>query len=103
MVSQSVSWPQTLEHLLNGGVLVPDQAAALMRAWLSEELTPVQTGAFLAAIRSRGVNGGELGAMAAVLRDLPWAQLAFGAVAASAVAGGDLREGRRGQRAPELD
>ena len=69
MVSQSVPWPQTLEHLLNGGVLVPDQAAALMRAWLSEELTPVQTGAFLAAIRSRGVNGGELGAMAAVLRE----------------------------------
>ena len=69
MVSATVSWPQTLELLLNGGVLVPDQAAALMRAWLSEELTPVQTGAFLAAIRARGVNGGELGAMAAVLRE----------------------------------
>ena len=69
MVSPSVSWPQTLEHLLNGGVLVPDQAAALMRAWLSEELTPVQTGAFLAAIRARGVNGAELGAMASVLRE----------------------------------
>ena len=69
MVSQSASWPQTLEHLLNGGVLAPDQAAALMRAWLSEELTPVQTGAFLAAIRARGVNGGELGAMASVLRE----------------------------------
>ena len=69
MVSSSASWPQTLEHLLNGGVLDPDLAAALMRAWLSEKLTPVQTGAFLAAIRARGVNGAELGAMASVLRE----------------------------------
>ena len=69
MDSSLVSWPQTLEHLLNGGVLSPDEAAALMTAWLSEELSPVQTGAFLAALRARGVNGGELGAMAAVLRE----------------------------------
>ena len=68
MVSPSLSWPQALEHLLDGGVLSPDDASALMEAWLSEELTPVQTGAFLAALRARGVNGAELGAMASVLR-----------------------------------
>ena len=68
MVSSTFSWPQALEHLLNGGVLSPDDASALMEAWLSEDLTPVQTGAFLAALRARGVNGAELGAMASVLR-----------------------------------
>ena len=54
MVSSTLSWPQALEHLLNGGVLSPDDASALMEAWLSEDLTPVQTGAFLAALRARG-------------------------------------------------
>ena len=68
MVSSTLSWPQALEHLLNGGVLSPNDASALMEAWLSEDLTPVQTGAFLAALRARGVNGAELGAMASVLR-----------------------------------
>ena len=68
MVSPTLSWPQALEHLLSGGVLSPDDASALMEAWLSEDLSPVQTGAFLAALRARGVNGGELGAMASVLR-----------------------------------
>ena len=40
----TLPWPQALEHLLNGGVLSPDDASALMEAWLSEDLTPVQTG-----------------------------------------------------------
>ena len=68
MANPSISWPQMLERLLLGGVLADAEAAALMEAWLDESLTPVQTGAFLAALRARGVNGVELAAMARVLR-----------------------------------
>ncbi|MEB3159423.1 MAG: anthranilate phosphoribosyltransferase [Synechococcus sp.] len=68
MVNPSLSWPQMLEHLLQGGTLSEADATALMEAWLAETLTPVQTGAFLAALRARGVNGHELAAMARVLR-----------------------------------
>ena len=68
MVTLPTSWPKRLDHLLNGGVLSHAEATGLMEAWLAEALTPVQTGAFLAALRSRGVDGTELGAMAAVLR-----------------------------------
>ena len=67
MVNASLSWPQMLEHL-QGGTLTEGDASALMEAWLAEELTPVQTGGFLAALRARGVDGTELGAMAQVLR-----------------------------------
>lgn len=68
MVTASTSWPQLLETLLGGNVLTKEQASALMEAWLAEELTPVQTGAFLAALRARDVQGTELAAMAQVLR-----------------------------------
>ena len=68
MVTASASWPQLLENLLVGNVLTKEQSSALMEAWLAEELTPVQTGAFLAALRTREVQGTELAAMAQVLR-----------------------------------
>ena len=45
------------------------QATDLMQAWLSESLTPVQTGAFLAGLRAKGMEAEELAAMAAVLRE----------------------------------
>ena len=68
MVTASAPWPQLLEQLLAGIVLSKEDAAALMEAWLAEELTPVQTGAFLAALRIRNLHGSELAAMAKVLR-----------------------------------
>ncbi len=40
-----------------------------MNAWLAETLTEVQTGAFLTALRSKQVDGGELAAMARVLHE----------------------------------
>ncbi len=55
--------------LLNGQSLEESQASALMNAWLGEELSDVQTGAFLSALRSKGVSGEELAAMACVLRE----------------------------------
>jgi len=62
------SWPALLEQLLQGDSLRTEQATALMQAWLAEELEPVLTGALLAALRAKGVNGEELAAMAQVLR-----------------------------------
>ena len=66
---QQLSWPSLLEQLLMRQPLQPRQAKALMGAWLREELTPVQTGAFLAALRCKGLQGTELAAMAQVLQD----------------------------------
>ncbi|MXW41321.1 MAG: anthranilate phosphoribosyltransferase [Synechococcus sp. SB0668_bin_15] len=66
---QPLSWPSLLEQVLVGQPLQPQQAKALMGAWLREELTPVQTGAFLAALRCKGLQGTELAAMAQVLQE----------------------------------
>ncbi len=62
------SWSSLLESLLQGHSLHHDEATALMQGWLAEEIPPVLTGALLAALRAKGVNGEELSAMAAVLR-----------------------------------
>ena len=69
MTSQLFSWAEILEIILEGNHLTTDQSSALMDAWLSETLKPEQTGAFLAALRAKGVNGSELAAMAKVLRN----------------------------------
>ena len=64
----TISWPQRLEQLLQGQDLSEAAAASLMQAWLAEELSPVQTGAFLAGLRAKGMVADELAAMASVLR-----------------------------------
>ncbi|MCH1458117.1 MAG: anthranilate phosphoribosyltransferase, partial [Synechococcus sp. MOX_bin73] len=64
----TISWPQRLEQLLQGQDLSAAAAEALMQAWLAEELSPVQTGAFLAGLRAKGMVADELAAMASVLR-----------------------------------
>ena len=65
----SYSWAEILESLVCGEDLNSSEATNLMKAWLSEELSDVQTGAFLAAFRSKGASGIELGSMAKVLRE----------------------------------
>lgn len=69
VTSDFPSWPALLEPLLQGRSLSAAQATALMRGWLAEAVDPVLTGAFLAALRAKGVSGEELAAMAMVLRD----------------------------------
>ncbi len=64
-----VSWPKLLEKLLQANELSAIEAKALMNAWLNHELSPVQTGAFLAALRAKQISGLELSTMAAVLRE----------------------------------
>ena len=60
--------PVLLEQLLQGKDLSAEQATALMHNWLDAAIEPVMTGALLAGLRAKGVNGEELAAMAAVLR-----------------------------------
>jgi len=67
-VHSTISWPQRLEQLLQGQDLSASEASSLMQAWLAEELSPVQTGAFLAGLRAKGMVADELAAMASVLR-----------------------------------
>lgn len=67
-MAAAIACPALLEQLLRGESLRAEQATALMQAWLSEQLEPVCTGALLAALRAKGVNGEELAAMAEVLR-----------------------------------
>ena len=69
MSSDRPSWPALLDSVIEGDHLSEQQATALMHAWLAEELTPVQTGGFLTALRAKGMVAQELAAMAAVLRD----------------------------------
>jgi anthranilate phosphoribosyltransferase len=63
-----LSLPVLLEQLLKGESLNEQQATGLMEAWLNDGLSPVQTGAFLAALRCRSPEAIELSAMARVLR-----------------------------------
>ena len=69
MSPHSFHWPSLLEALLVGKDLNSVEAKALMNAWLKQELTEVQTGAFLAGLRSKGCSGIELSSMAEVLRE----------------------------------
>ena len=68
------SWPALLEQLLQGEALSAAQSTQLMQAWLAEELTPVQTGGFLAGLRAKGMVANELAALS-VRQGIP---VAFG-------------------------
>ncbi len=68
MSSFDLSSPLLLEKLISGIDLSDLEASGLMESWLKEELTPVQTGAFLSALRIKGLTGNELAAMAHVLQ-----------------------------------
>ena len=69
MSIKNFSTKEILEALLNGENLTNEKATSLMMAWLNEEISPVNTGAILSALRSKGVSGSELSSMAMVLRD----------------------------------
>lgn len=57
-----------LQQLLNREPLSPDQAEALMGAWLREEWPPALAGGILVALQAKGVTAGELAAMAQVVQ-----------------------------------
>ena len=57
-----------LQQLLNREPLSPDQAEALMGAWLREEWPPALAGGILVALQAKGVTAAELAAMAQVVQ-----------------------------------
>ena len=64
-----ITFPVLLESLLAANDLTKEQSNYLMNSWLENKIEPVQTGAFLAAFRAKGVSGDELSAMAKILQD----------------------------------
>ena len=58
---------EILDQLLYGKNLDIDTSSTLMKRWLNNEVLDVQTGAFLSALRAKGVTGTELYSMANIL------------------------------------
>ena len=58
---------EILDQLLFGHNLDNETSSLLMKRWLNNEILDVQTGAFLGALRAKGVTGTELSSMAEVL------------------------------------
>ena len=63
-MSSNLSNPEILNILLDGGNLDEFSARSLMQRWLNDEISDVQTGAFLSALRAKGCTGIELCSMA---------------------------------------
>ena len=66
-MSFNLSNSQILNILLDRENLDDLTSKLLMKRWLNDEISDVQTGAFLAALRAKGCSGTELSSMAEVL------------------------------------
>ena len=55
---------QILNKLLEGENLDDSTSRLLMKRWLNDDISDVQTGAFLSALRAKGCTGVELCSMA---------------------------------------
>tara|TARA_Y100001968_G_scaffold324866_1_gene365104 strand:+ start:1051 stop:2088 length:1038 start_codon:yes stop_codon:yes gene_type:complete len=67
--SKPLEYSAILESLLSSNDLTDEQCTYLMNSWLENKVEPVQTGAFLAAFRAKGISGEELSVMAKILQD----------------------------------
>ena len=63
-MSSNLSNSELLNILLEGENLDYLNAKSLMQRWLNDEISDVQTGAFLGALRAKGCTGVELSSMA---------------------------------------
>ena len=63
-MSLNLSNPEILNILLDGENLDDLTSRLLMKRWLNDEISDVQTGAFLSALRAKSCSGVELSAMA---------------------------------------
>ncbi len=63
-MSSNLSNAEILNNLLEGENLDSLVAKSLMQRWLNDEISDVQTGAFLSALRAKGCTGIELSSMA---------------------------------------
>ena len=66
-MSSKLSNTEILNILLEGTNLDDLISKSLMQRWLNDEISDVQTGAFLSALRAKGCTGIELSSMAEVL------------------------------------
>ena len=69
-MSSNLSNSEILEILLKRENLDDLTSRSLMERWLNDEISVVQTGAFLSALRSKGCTGAELSSMAEVLLEV---------------------------------
>ena len=67
--TKPLTYSLILESLIASNDLSDDESKFLMNSWLENKIEPVQTGALLAAFRSKGISGHELSIMAKVLQD----------------------------------
>ena len=63
-MSSNLSNTEILNIILEGGDLDDLTSRSLMQRWLNNEISDVQTGAFLSALRAKGCTGLELSSMA---------------------------------------
>ena len=63
-MSSNITNAKILNILLEGNNLDETTSRLLMQRWLNDEISDVQTGAFLSALRSKGCTGVELFSMA---------------------------------------
>ena len=68
-MTSNLSNPEILNTLLEKRNLDVLTSRSLMQRWLNNEISDVQTGAFLSALRAKGSTGLELSSMAEVLLD----------------------------------
>ena len=76
-MSSDLSNAEILNNLLEGRNLDDLNARRLMQRWLNDQISDVQTGAFLSALRAKGCTGVELSSMSEELLnvcDLPVAR-----------------------------
>ena len=69
-MSSNLSNAEILNNLLEGKDLDNLTSSSLMQRWLNDEISDVQTGAFLSALRAKGCTGIELSSMAKELLDV---------------------------------
>jgi anthranilate phosphoribosyltransferase len=68
ILTESFTWPQLLQQLLDKQSLSQQQATLLMQGWLQGEISPVLSGAILTAIEAKKITAIELAGMAQVLQ-----------------------------------
>ena len=63
-MSSNLSNSEILNNLLEGIDLDQSTSRSLMQRWLNDEISDVETGAFLSALRAKSSTGVELSSMA---------------------------------------
>ena len=69
-MSSNPSNAEILNNLLEGRDLDEFTSRSLMRRWLNDEISDVETGAFLSALRAKSSTGVELSSMARTFKCL---------------------------------